>query len=679
MDRDAARQEIRREWRRILPTITQEARQRVNGEASFVCPICGNGSGESGDGLTVNPKSKDGCGLKCFKCDFSGDVIDLYQKTTGRDYNTALADLAAAAGIRIDPYRTTAAQDFSGSDRGSTETPPAPETQPQPAERPTEDFTEYYEACKANLDGEAGAAAVEYLKQRGVIGPAMYHGAGYDPQERRIVIPCSSGFYIARSIDPGSPIRYKNPKGAAIALFNDAAMYAQDVQEVFITEGAFDALSIIEVGAQAVALNSTSNARRLIEMLERNPTKATLILCLDNDPAGARAAGTLQEGLQRLRIPFLSADIAGDSKDPNEALIKDRSGFYTAVQDAREEAQAVRDRQREEAQREQRERQQRTGAGMVDAFLQSVRSEKYKPIPTGIRDIDRAIGGGFIRQQLVLLGAAPGAGKTALAQWIFEGMAKAGNSCLYLNLEMSREQMLARSISRIAAQAGDSIRVTDILQGYKWTLEQEEAVTIAAEKYRREIAPQMIYNPEGVTSNLDSILEYIEAEAQQAEAAGMQAPLVVLDYLQIVTGTDREDDTTVIKRAVGCLKKYAMQHNTVVFLIIAHNREANKSGTVTMESGRDTSALEYSADLQFGLAFTRCLDRNGEKGKAKEALTPKEMQEVTLKVTKGRFARPGVEVDLHFNGETMTYTQLATEFQEMEAPTSTVHRRGRRQ
>jgi replicative DNA helicase len=294
---------------------------------------------------------------------------------------------------------------------------------------------------------------------------------------------------------------------------------------------------------------------------------------------------------------------------------------------------------------------------MVDSFLEAVQTRKYEPAPTGITDIDRAIGGGFMRQQLILLGAAPGAGKTALAQWIFEGMAKRGTACVYLNLEMSREQILARSIARIAAQNGDRVKPTEILQGYKWTVDQEEIIKTAADQYRREIAPRMIYNPENVTANLDSILQYIEDEATTAEAAGLAAPLVVLDYLQIVTGNEREDDATVIKRAVSSLKKFAIQHNTVVFVIIAHNRAANKSGTVTMESGRDTSALEYSADLQLGLAFTECIKSNGNK--SPDSLTAEERRKITLKVTKGRFAKPGTDVELVFDGETMTYYQTA--------------------
>lgn len=714
MDRTTARDTIRRDWRHIMPAITKPAMQKVNGEQSYICPLCGHGT--HGDGLTMNPQSKDGNSLKCFSCGFSGDVIDLYQQTTGKDHSTALEDLAQIAGVKMDlpPYRQTAAQDFAETDgltarngpqRNSgrsdhAEIPQTAETQQRAGKRPTEgtaDYTAYYEECRERLFDQQDSAGLEYLKRRGVDCTAIFYGAGYDPQADpanapgamgeayrphpcpRVIFPCSPSYYVARSIDPETPDRYKkmNParsKGAsAPAIFNVAALYAQEVQEVFLTEGIFDALSVIEVAGEgrAIALNSTSNARAFIEMLERKPTAATIILCLDNDGPGKRAAQEVQEGLARLKVPFISADITDGHKDPNEALVADREAFYSAVQDAISEAQADRKRRQEEAQRAEQERQQRTGAGMVDAFLETVRTEKYKPIPTGITDIDKALYGGFTRQTLVLLGAAPGAGKTALTQWIFEGMAKRGTACLFINLEMSGEQMLARSLARTAAQNGDKITPAEIMQGYRWTAAEEIIVRSAAEEYKRTIAPRMIYNPEGVTADLDCILQYAEAEAERAEAAGMPAPLVVIDYLQLITGKDREDAVSVIKRAVFALKNFAIRHNTVVFCIMANNRPANQSGTVTQESGRDTSALEYGSDILLGLSYTKCLKRGG--GKDKKDLTPEELRYLTLQILKGRSAKIGAEVDLFFSGESMTYTQIATEFQEEEAP----HPRGR--
>ena len=279
MTREQARITIRGNWREILSDSLPLAERKVNQEPSYICPFCGHGS--NGDGLTFNPKGKHGS-LKCFGCGFSGDVIDLYMKQYSVDYNTALKALADQQGITLDPYRPTAADDFKTAQRGpqsrtggaettgGINTPPTDkraQNGPTEATGTAHDFTEYYKACLDRLEDPRAAA---YLKQRGIstetarrywVGfdpeadPAKAPGAmGADPRQHpapRIIIPCSPGYYIGRSIDPNTPVRYRkmnNAGGSASDFFNSAALY-DGTPEVFITEGAFDAMAVIEAGA----------------------------------------------------------------------------------------------------------------------------------------------------------------------------------------------------------------------------------------------------------------------------------------------------------------------------------------------------------------------------------------------------------------------------------------------
>lgn len=677
MDFETAKQEIRNRWREIIPRYLEPAKRKANGETSWICPFCGHG--KNGDGLTFDPKSRDGNSLHCFGGDFYGDIIDLYGKMTGASYASAVRDLAAILGISIDQDASTMGE-RSGSQGRSNGSAKGEDAEKKQTAQPDTNVAAadalknagaYYQRCQERL---TDPAAVEYLHRRGIsLDTARACFVGFDPAADpaskpfagddenkphpcpRIIIPMSSGWYVGRSIDPNTPREFMKmncPGKDTSGLFHNSALYAPDAQEVFIVEGAFDALSIMEMGAAAMALNSTSNANMLISALQKKRPDAILILSLDEDKTGQKETSSLQDALRTLNVPFLKANICGDCKDPNEALVKDREAFRKAVASAVQEARTLADLIR---QKEEEERRKRTGPGMVDAFLDAVQTRKYEPIPTGIADIDSAIGGGFIRQQLILLGAAPGVGKTALAQWIFEGMAKNGIPTVFLNLEMSREQILARSIARLAARKGHKISSTVVLQGYKWTDAQRAAIMEAAEEYKQDIAPRMIYNPDGITTNMDGILEYIEEEAQRAEKDGRPAPCIVLDYLQILTGDPREDAATLLKRAVSALKGYAIRHGTVVFCIMAHNRGSNSTGNVNMESGRDTSALEYSADTQLALTFTACLDREG--GKKPDDLTKEEQKRVTLRIVKGRFGGAKQEVDLIFDGDTMTYNQ----------------------
>lgn len=614
--------------------------------------------------------------VHCFACGADYDTIDLIGIDRGlTDYPAKLEAAAAFFNLQIDgagtaPRRTTSTRPQPPRAAADQHQQPRPALEPEPEA----DYTEFITQAAANIEnlgeiretGRYRGIFLDTLKKYRVGYVENYRGDNRAAQGWNcVIIPTGNGAssYTIRNADRSAAARYRNQGKAG--LFNAAALYDTEWKwPVFITEGEIDALSVLQTGAAAVGLGSADNAGLLLDAIREKPPLHPLILAIDNDEKGRKATAELIEGkngkpgLKQLAIPYFVRNISGGHKDENEALVEDGlEAFAPAI------ATAIQDTE-EEIKRAEMERQQRTGAGMVDTFLDEIRTQRYKPIPTGIADIDKALGGGFIRQQLILLGAAPGTGKTALAQWIFEGMAKSGRaSCLYLNLEMSREQILARSFSRILAGKGFTMKPTEILQGYAWNPQQEDYILRAAEEYKQTIAPRMIYNPDGITANLDTILEYIEREATAAERAGLPAPCIVIDYLQIITGAEREDDAAIIKRAVSSLKGIAVKHNTVVFVIIAHNREANKSGTVTMTSGRDTSALEYSADLQLGLAFTLCMNRPGQTTKNPEELTREERQQLTLKVTKGRFAAPGTEVDLIFNGETMTMTQKAKQYQ----------------
>ena len=85
---------------------------------------------------------------------------------------------------------------------------------------------------------------------------------------------------------------------------------------MFIVEGELDALSIIEVHGEAVALRGTGINNLLAEAKK---AKQPLILSLDKDEAGREAETKLMEGLKAQGTPFLQADITGDYKDASAA------------------------------------------------------------------------------------------------------------------------------------------------------------------------------------------------------------------------------------------------------------------------------------------------------------------------------------------------------------------------
>lgn len=64
---------------------------------------------------------------------------------------------------------------------------------------------------------------------------------------------------------------------------------------------------------------------------------------------------------------------------------------------------------------------------------------------TGISELDRVLGGGFVESEVVLLGGSPGAGKSTLSLSIADSFAKSGQKVLYCSGEESVSQISLRA------------------------------------------------------------------------------------------------------------------------------------------------------------------------------------------------------------------------------------------
>jgi DNA repair protein RadA/Sms len=77
--------------------------------------------------------------------------------------------------------------------------------------------------------------------------------------------------------------------------------------------------------------------------------------------------------------------------------------------------------------------------------LREVRSERSDRLHTGIAELDRVLGGGLVPGSLVLLGGAPGIGKSTLAGMALADLAGQGKDVLYVSGEESAAQVRRRA------------------------------------------------------------------------------------------------------------------------------------------------------------------------------------------------------------------------------------------
>ncbi len=601
-------------------------------KGNYICPFCGSGTGRNQSGALSVDADKNR--FTCFSCGKTGDVIDLYAQQRGYDPGTdhrrAVCELAGSIGITVDggenPKREIThgnAPKTAGTVTGDNSTPEnvkavkndseAPEGVNIPGNTPGK----YKESCQK---WAADVSKTDYFRDQGLNDDIIKRfRLGYDTARDFVIYPYNEqySYYLARKAVKNDK-QYRKPPASEAGpepLYNPAALYTG--KPCFITEGPIDALSIIQAGGCACAICGAGE-KGLIDAIRERPAAAPLILWLDYDPLsdtghrpGQETQKRLGAQLEAINAPYIDAvynlDVYGvDHGDPNDLLQVNPVQFAADVK-------ANIDRAGQLAS---------LGADMFNLLADSF-SEKYKPIPTGISGVDDLLNGGLLRQTLVLLGAEPAAGKTIFSCMVFENMAKQGIPVIYFNLEMSKNQLLARSLARIIyTDFNWKVNALDVLQGYKQESITRDYVLKAARKYAAEIAPNMIYNPLE-TAALDELLKYINNAAENALKAGKPAPCVCIDYLHLLTGNGAEDASEIIKRAVAGLKEYAENYNTIVFGIFAQNRIANESGKPRLASGRDSSALEYSGDLILQLVSENEYDQD----------------EITLHVVKSRFTQ----------------------------------------
>ena len=185
-------------------------------------------------------------------------------------------------------------------------------------------------ALKNNIEAQT------YLLSRGIdLATANRFGLGFNcfyskktnTHLNAITIPITNNCYTARNIYPDEEIRYLKSKESDVEIFNKQAM-TNNKPLCVICEGEFDCLSFETLNINCIVLGSANNVNLFIES-EKDKDK-TYIIALDNDDAGQKWSQKLKEYFKENKIKFAEFDYCG-YKDPNEALVKDKSAFTQSI------------------------------------------------------------------------------------------------------------------------------------------------------------------------------------------------------------------------------------------------------------------------------------------------------------------------------------------------------------
>ena len=587
-------------------------------KGGYICPFCGSGTGPNKTGgVKYYPETNTIC---CFaRCDpdpgrkgKSYDVIDLHMNKYGMDYDAALKDLAQRNGITIisskhdrtggrtypAPGKSPAGTENAGKSavkEKPTGTPAGPQNAAESVTaQPAADHRKYYVQC---MDRLTDPDAVQYIEGRGIsLNTAKQFRVGYDPAAdpinapggtrtgkkffpaKRLIYPAAKHFYATRRIDGITDFDKVNcGKPVAMSVYNGDTniLNSPDTKVVFVTEGVFSALSIMEAGYHALSLNSKNNIYLLVDHLRggrgAEAMRKVYVLCLDNDNAGRKSAETLIGELKRYGVKYINAtaDICADGEDPNDALMRDRAAFVEAVKAAAERAEAIK--------AEDLPKEGTTEPGPLPGLLTyeaaaDIFQNANDDIIT-IKSFPEFSKMAKIRlHDSVVIAADTGVGKSSLALNFLHDLNEE-YPCIYINLEMDTIEVLRRLC---AIHTGMEI---DRIEGYKQDEKTAAAVNISLKALTSRKPLQIIkgrYTDRGIECN-GHMVQNIENIIARSTVRRKEPTIVFIDHSLLVDteerNTGRYDRFTKVSEQ---LRRISLDYDIILFILLQQNREGKK-------------------------------------------------------------------------------------------------------
>jgi len=625
----------------------------------YVCPICQSGEGKKGTGITKKDATHYTCWTGCYT---NADIFEIVGKQHNLpDFTQQLNFLCSYFNILLNNEQTThrtynTQERRVGPNRSELHTG-------QNLTKP--DFTAFFTEANKHLADTTyhRGISIETLNRFNVGYVANWKNPElpHTPPSNRLIIPTSKYSYVARATEQQDE-RYRILKTKHTHIFNLQALTTA-TQPIFVVEGEIDALSILDLGFEAIGLGGLSAIPKLQEEIHKVKPKQPVIIALDADREGEKASIRLNE--QKDTLPAYlhfthPKTLYLGQKDASEALNANKQGFKDQLQATIAKAKQEADKLETEA--KETYRQQNAVSAYMDNFLTLIQSRNTQELHTGFHSIDNLLDGGLYAG-LYICGAVSGNGKTTLTLQIADNLAHAGQDVLIFSLEMAKEELIAKSISRLTClidteELATSVHASttrSILNGAKYNTyskTQRDLILKGIYRYKTEYADH-IFIKEGVGNVGTEQIKQAVAEFMQIYK---KAPVIIVDYLQILAPADpRGTDKQNMDKSVLELKRLSRDYNTPVIGISSYNR-ANYLEPVNLASGKDSGNLEYTADVLLGLQFKGMDYEAGETEKERlkrirelnETNTLKarrgEPVQMELKVLKNRNGRKGTTV-----------------------------------
>ena len=209
---------------------------------------------------------------------------------------------------------------------------------------------------------------------------------------------------------------------------------------------------------------------------------------------------------------------------------------------------------------------------------------KIKGIETGLVDLDRMING-LNKQEMIVVAARPGQGKTTLANNIAINVAKKNKYVAIFNLEMSKEQIFEKILSNVSM-----VECSKISNG---SLSKEDYLRLGkGENTLVGLSDNMkVYDR---TLRIDSIL----AKAKKLKKQG-KLDVLIIDYLQLVEGDKKQSREQEVSSISRKLKQLSKELNISVIALSQLSRapEQRADHRPILSDLRESGAIEQDSDV----------------------------------------------------------------------------------
>ena len=270
----------------------------------------------------------------------------------------------------------------------------------------------------------------------------------------------------------------------------------------------------------------------------------------------------------------------------------------------------------------------------VDNFLSD---EPKNFIKTGLENVDRQIIG-FEPTQLIVLGARPGAGKTAIALNMMYNIARNGYPVTFFSLETTDQKILERLVS--STSNVDTLKIVQ-----KTNISDKEANRVMQ-------AVDKIDKLHGTGFEIIDKAHVTQQDVRQAAMKKYDKPQVIfIDYLQLLNPDKSQKDRRLdVEKISRDLKLIAKENNCVIVALSQLSRgvENRQNKRPMLSDLRESGSIEQDANMVMFLYREDYYD---------EMLQDKEtgVSEVECNVAKNRDGVVGM-VPLNFHKFTQKFT-----------------------